>query len=52
MITGPLNFLAEQGFLVAVGTEGGGTCRSTPRYLVQVRQLPADAALASCSISA
>jgi hypothetical protein len=47
-----VNFLAEQGFLVAVGTEGGGTHRSTPRYQAQVREQPADAALANCSISA
>jgi hypothetical protein len=34
-----LRFLAEQGFLVAVGTEGA--YRTTPRYQVQVRELAA-----------
>lgn len=39
-----LRFLAEQGFLVQVGGEQGGTYRTTPRYQVQVRELAADAA--------
>jgi hypothetical protein len=34
-----LRFLADQGFLVAVGSEG--TYRTTPRYQVQVRELAA-----------
>jgi hypothetical protein len=37
-----LRFLAEQGFLVAVG--GEGTYRTTPRYQVQVRELAAQRA--------
>lgn len=37
-----LRFLADQGFLVAVGTEG--TYRTTPRYQVQVRELAAQRA--------
>jgi hypothetical protein len=45
MINKGLKFLAEQGFLVPVSAEGGGTYRSTPRYQVQVRELAADAAL-------
>jgi len=45
MISKALRFLAEQGFLVPVSAEGGGTYRSTPRYQVQVRELAADAAL-------
>ncbi|MQA62979.1 MAG: hypothetical protein GEU86_16150 [Actinophytocola sp.] len=44
MITRALRFLSEQGFLVHVSTEGGGTYRTTPRYQVQVRELAADAA--------
>jgi len=38
-----LRFLAEQGFLVAVGEEPhrSGTYRTTPRYQVQVRELAA-----------
>ena len=38
-----LRFLADQGFLVAVGTEGG-VYRTTPRYQVQVRELAAQRA--------
>jgi hypothetical protein len=37
-----LRFLADQGFLVAVGTEG--VYRTTPRYQVQVRELAAQRA--------
>lgn len=36
-----MKFLVDQGFLVQVSTEGGGTYRSTPRYQVQVRELAA-----------
>ncbi|MGH3913787.1 MAG: hypothetical protein ACRDTC_10320 [Pseudonocardiaceae bacterium] len=35
-----LRFLAEQGFLVAISSDGG-TYRTTPRYQVQVRELAA-----------
>jgi hypothetical protein len=35
-----LRFLADQGFLVAAGDDGG-TYRTTPRYQVQVRELAA-----------
>lgn len=38
-----LRFLAEQGFLVAVGSDSG-TYRTTPRYQVQVRELAAQRA--------
>lgn len=34
-----LKFLSDQGFLVHVNNESGGTYRSTPRYQVQVREL-------------
>lgn len=44
MVARALRFLAEQGFLVPVGSEQGGTYRTTPRYQVQVRELAADAA--------
>jgi hypothetical protein len=44
MVARALRFLAEQGFLVQVGGEQGGTYRTTPRYQVQVRELAADAA--------
>ncbi|WP_221219350.1 hypothetical protein [Prauserella isguenensis] len=44
MVTRALRFLAEQGFLVPVSSEQGGTYRTTPRYQVQVRELAADAA--------
>ncbi|WP_301297261.1 hypothetical protein [Prauserella halophila] len=44
MVTRALRFLAEQGFLVSVSSEQGGTYRTTPRYQVQVRELAADAA--------
>lgn len=44
MITKALRFLADQGFLHAVGDEGGGTFRTTPRYQVQVRELAAEQA--------
>lgn len=44
MITKAVRFLAEQGFLVPVGDEGGGTYRTTPRYQVQVRELAANSA--------
>jgi len=46
MITKAMRFLADQGFLVAAGGEGGGTFRTTPRYQVQVRELAVDATLA------
>lgn len=36
-----LRFLADQGFLVSVNGEQGGTYRTTPRYQVQVRELAA-----------
>lgn len=38
-----LRFLADQGFLIAVGTDPG-TFRTTPRYQVQVRELAAQRA--------
>ncbi|MEU3269488.1 hypothetical protein ABZ639_01515 [Saccharomonospora sp. NPDC006951] len=44
MVARALRFLAEQGFLVQVSAEQGGTYRTTPRYQVQVRELAADAA--------
>lgn len=44
MITKALKFLTDQGFLTAVGSDGGGTYRTTPRYQVQVRELAAEAA--------
>ncbi|TCP46238.1 hypothetical protein EV191_11435 [Tamaricihabitans halophyticus] len=44
MVTRALRFLTEQGFLVQVNEEYGGTFRTTPRYQVQVRELAADAA--------
>lgn len=44
MISRALRFLAEQGFLVQVNADDGGTYRTTPRYQVQVRELAADAA--------
>ncbi|MEU6642989.1 hypothetical protein ABZ863_10595 [Saccharomonospora sp. NPDC046836] len=44
MVARALRFLAEQGFLVPVSGEQGGTYRTTPRYQVQVRELAADAA--------
>lgn len=44
MVSRALRFLADQGFLVPVGAEGGGTYRTTPRYQVQVRELAADSA--------
>ncbi|MFC4002306.1 hypothetical protein ACFS2C_04875 [Prauserella oleivorans] len=44
MVARALRFLAEQGFLVPVSAEQGGTYRTTPRYQVQVRELAADAA--------
>jgi hypothetical protein len=44
MITKAAKFLVEQGFLIAINTEGGGTYRTTPRYQVQVRDLAATTA--------
>lgn len=44
MVTRAMRFLVEQGFLVHVSDEQGGTYRTTPRYQVQVRELAADAA--------
>jgi hypothetical protein len=44
VVSRALRFLADQGFLVAVSTEQGGTYRTTPRYQVQVRELAADSA--------
>jgi hypothetical protein len=44
MVARALRFLTDQGFLVQVGPEQGGTYRTTPRYQVQVRELAADAA--------
>ena len=46
MISKAMRFLADQGFLVQSGTEGGGTYRTTPRYQVQVRELAAESAFA------
>ncbi|RSM80323.1 hypothetical protein DL991_11185 [Amycolatopsis sp. WAC 01375] len=43
MVARALRFLADQGFLVQVSGEQGGTYRTTPRYQVQVRELAADA---------
>jgi hypothetical protein len=37
-----LRFLAEQGFLVKMNDDGGGTYRTMPRYQVQVRELAAE----------
>jgi hypothetical protein len=44
MVSRALRFLADQGFLVQVSAEQGGTYRTTPRYQVQVRELAADSA--------
>ncbi len=44
MIAKALKFLTDQGFLIVVSSEGGGTYRTTPRYQVQVRELAAEAA--------
>jgi hypothetical protein len=44
MVTKAVRFLAEQGFLVPAGDDGGGTYRTTARYQVQVRELAANAA--------
>jgi hypothetical protein len=44
MVTKAMRFLADQGFLMTVSGEGGGTYRTTPRYQVQVRELAAEAA--------
>lgn len=44
MVARALRFLVEQGFLVQINTEQGGTYRTTPRYQVQVRELAADSA--------
>ncbi|GAA5166565.1 hypothetical protein GCM10023214_39470 [Amycolatopsis dongchuanensis] len=44
MVSRALRFLADQGFLVQVSGEQGGTYRTTPRYQVQVRELAADSA--------
>lgn len=46
MVSRALRFLADQGFLVPVSGEQGGTYRTTPRYQVQVRELAADSAFA------
>ena len=42
MIAKALRFLADQGFLVQVNGDAGGTYRTTPRYQVQVRELAAE----------
>lgn len=47
MIAKALRFLADQGFLVQVNGEGGGTYRTTPRYQVQVRELAAEEAFSA-----
>lgn len=44
MVSRALRFLADQGFLVQVNNEQGGTYRTTPRYQIQVRELAADSA--------
>lgn len=44
MVSRALRFLADQGFLVQVNGEQGGTYRTTPRYQIQVRELAADSA--------
>lgn len=44
MVTRAMRFLTDQGFLVHVSDEQGGTYRTTPRYQVQVRELAADEA--------
>ncbi|MGW4489317.1 hypothetical protein ACWEOE_36460 [Amycolatopsis sp. NPDC004368] len=44
MVSRALRFLADQGFLVPVSDEQGGTYRTTSRYQIQVRELAADAA--------
>ncbi|MDI5976297.1 hypothetical protein [Amycolatopsis magusensis] len=44
MVARALRFLADQGFLVQVSAEQGGTYRTTPRYQIQVRELAADLA--------
>jgi hypothetical protein len=44
MVTKAMKFLADQGFLVQVGGDGGSTYRTTPRYQIQVRELAAGAA--------
>ncbi|SNR51144.1 hypothetical protein SAMN06265360_10832 [Haloechinothrix alba] len=44
MISRALRFLAEQGFLVHINSDRGGTYRTTPRYQIQVRELAADRA--------
>lgn len=44
MVARALRFLSEQGFLVQIDNEQGGTYRTTPRYQVQVRELAADSA--------
>ena len=46
MVSRALRFLADQGFLVQVSGEQGGTYRTTPRYQIQVRELAADSAFA------
>jgi hypothetical protein len=46
ILTKALRFLADQGFLVKVNDEYGGTYRTTPRYQVQVRELAAERAFA------
>jgi hypothetical protein len=41
MVAKAMRFLVEQGLLVAVNNEQGGTYRTTPRYQVHVRELAA-----------
>jgi hypothetical protein len=41
MTSRAMRFLADQGLLVQVNAEQGGTFRTTPRYQVQVRELAA-----------
>lgn len=44
LISRALRFLVDQGFLVKMNEEDGGTYRTTPRYQVQVRELAAERA--------
>ncbi|KAA9160356.1 hypothetical protein FPZ12_017445 [Amycolatopsis acidicola] len=44
MVSRALRFLSDQGFLVQVNSDQGGTYRTTPRYQIQVRELAADSA--------
>lgn len=44
MISKAMRYLADQGLLIAVSAEGGGTYRTTPRFQVQARELAATVA--------